>query len=600
MPDQITKKFNSVKWMALAALVVFLVFGTGFIYFKLRIKPLIEQELRELVPRSTEGLYHLDFTGLSINLLTANASLSNVKLTPDPVVLEKLRLLKKAPNNVYHIELRKLSALNVHLFRMFKDKKLNIDEIKINRPTITMVNRQMDYNENRAPRPLKSPYEYISKVLKELSVDTVNFREAAFKYVDNNKTKPIVDSIANLNVTLADWLIDKDSAKDTTRMYLLKDIILNLDDYSYATPDGLYKIHLSEMNFTASTGLLHVDKFELLPRYSEMEFGQKAGYAKDRYSIRMNDLQLAGINLPLYIKKQELFARQMSIGDGAVSVFNNNELEKPKEPKMGKYPHQLLQKVGSKITIRKLDLYHLNIAYAEFDRNSKQKGKITFENTSGTITNITNAPAEKQKNKLMVADLTTYMMGQGKLDTKFSFDLLAEDGAFAYSGLLHGLNGPAMNAVTKPLGMIHIKSGVVDELSFDLKANEYGASGNMVFKYHDLAIAVLKKEAGTAWLIRQGFLSFLANNLIINPQNPSKERVLSKAVINYKRAPDRSFFNLIWKSLFQGIKYSVGVTPQKEAQIKAQVARFEKMKTERDKRRANRQKRRAQRKKEHK
>ncbi|HWW40545.1 hypothetical protein [Pedobacter sp.] len=600
MPDQITKKFNSVKWMALAALVVFLVFGTGFIYFKLRIKPLIEQELRELVPRSTEGLYHLDFTGLSINLLTANASLSNVKLTPDPVVLEKLRLLKKAPNNVYYIELRKLSVLNFHLFRMFKYKRLNIDEIEINRPTITMVNRQMDYNENRAPRPLKSPYEYISKVLKELSVDTVNFREAAFKYVDNNKVKPVVDSIANLNVTLADWLIDKDSAKDTTRMYLLKDILLNLDDYSYATPDSLYSIHLSEMNFKASTGLLHVDKFELLPRYSEMEFGQKAGYAKDRYSIRMNDLQLTGINLPLYIKKQELFARQMSIGDGAVSVFNNNELEKPKEPKMGKYPHQLLQKVGSKITIRKLDLYHLNIAYAEFDRNSKQKGKITFENTSGTITNITNAPAEKQKNKFMVADLTTYMMGQGKLNTKFSFDLLAEDGAFAYSGLLHGLNGPAMNAVTKPLGMVHIKSGVVDELSFDLKANEYGASGNMVFKYHDLAIAVLKREAGTAWLIRQGFLSFLANNLIINPQNPSKEGVLSKAVINYKRAPDRSFFNLIWKSLFQGIKYSVGVTPQKEAQIKAQVARFEKMKTERDKRRANRQKRRAQRQQKHK
>jgi len=599
MPDQITKKFNSVKWMALVALVVFLVFGTGFIYFKLRIKPLIEQELRELVPRSTQGLYHLDFTGLSINLLTANASLSNVKLTPDPVVLEKLRLLKKAPNNVYHIELRKLSALNFHLFRMFRDKKLNIDEIEINRPMITMVNRQMDYNENRAPRPLKSPYDYISKVLKELSVDTVNFREAAFKYVDDNKAKPIIDSIANLNVTLADWLIDKDSAKDTTRMYLLKDIMLHLDDYSYATPDSLYNIHLSEMNFKASTGLLHVDKFELLPRYSEMEFGLKAGYAKDRYSIRMNDLQLAGINLPLYIKKQELFARQMSIGDGAVSVFNNNELEKPKEPKMGKYPHQLLQKVGSKITIRKLDLYHLNIAYAEFDRNSKQKGKITFENTSGTITNITNAPAEKQKNKLMVADLTTYMMGQGKLDTKFSFDLLAEDGAFTYSGLLHGLNGPAMNAVTKPLGMVHIKSGVVDELSFDLKANEYGASGNMIFKYHDLAIAVLKKEAGTAWLIRQGFLSFLANNLIINPQNPSKEGGLSKAVINYKRAPDRSFFNLIWKSLFQGIKYSVGVTPQKEAQIKAQVARFEKMKTERDKRRANRQKRRAQRKQEH-
>lgn len=594
MTDQGSKKTGKAKWIYCSCLFVFAIFILGFAFFRLRLKPVMEQGIRELVFRSTDSLYNMEFKDLRINVLTGNASLSDVKLRHNPRVLEKLRTLKKAPNNIYHIELKKLSVINVHLFRLLLHKKLNIEEIEVNRPKVVMVNRQMDYNEHKAPRPLKSPYDYISKMLKELSVETISFNEASFKYTDNNQAKPVTDSIANLNVTLHDWLIDRESARDTSRLYLLKDVLINLGEYSYATPDSLYHIRLTDLNFKASTGLLTLNKVELQPRYGEMEFGQKLGFAKDRYSVRLSDLKLEGINLPLYVKKQELFARKMSIADGAVSVFNNNELPRPKLPRTGHYPHQLLQKMSSKVTIQQLDLYHLYIAYSEFDRRSKQKGKITFENTSGTFHNITNSAAEKNRNRLMTAELDSYMMGQGKIKARFSFDLLADDGAFSYSGTLQGLNGQAMNAVTKPLGRVRIKSCMVDELSFDLQANESGASGKMLFRYHDLSIAVLKKEEGRDWLVKQGFLSFLANNLILNPQNPSKEGLLSRAEINYKRPPEKSFFNLIWRSLFQGIKYSVGVTPQKEAQIKAQVASFIKMKADRDKRRANREKRRAE------
>jgi len=42
------------------------------------------------------------------------------------------------------------------------------------------------------------------------------------------------------------------------------------------------------------------------------------------------------------------------------------------------------------------------------------------------------------------------------------------------------------------------------------------------------------------------------------------------------------------------VKYSVGVTPQKEAEIRAQVAKFEKMKDDRDERRLRRQMRKEQ------
>ena len=182
-------------------------------------------------------------------------------------------------------------------------------------------------------------------------------------------------------------------------------------------------------------------------------------------------------------------------------------------------------------------------------------------------------------------------MGQGRLKTHFKFDLLAKDGAFSYSGQLNGLNGSVLNAVTKPLGMMHIRSGAVQELKFNIKANASNAHGKMEFKYNDLAIAVLKREEGSGGFSRQGLLSLLANTIVINPANPNARGIFKVANIDYERKPNRSFFNFIWKTIFQGIRHSVGVTPQKEAYIKAQLAKFEKMKADREKRKLAREKR---------
>jgi len=99
----------------------------------------------------------------------------------------------------------------------------------------------------------------------------------------------------------------------------------------------------------------------------------------------------------------------------------------------------------------------------------------------------------------------------------------------------------------------------------------------------------MKKEEGKDRLVRQGLISFLANNLVIYSDNPSAEGKFTSATINYQREITASFFNYIWKTLFQGVKYSVGVSPQKEAEIKAQIAKFEKMKADRDERRFSRQ-----------
>jgi hypothetical protein len=85
----------------------------------------------------------------------------------------------------------------------------------------------------------------------------------------------------------------------------------------------------------------------------------------------------------------------------------------------------------------------------------------------------------------------------------------------------------------------------------------------------------------------------LANALLINTDNPTSSGKFTIAKVYYKRVPTASFFSFMWRTLFQGIKFSVGITPAKEAKIQQQIEWFEQLKKDRDDRKQRRELRKA-------
>jgi hypothetical protein len=598
IPPKAKKKYKILKWVLSALLFISLCLVGASWYISLKFKPLIRKELQELVQKSTNGLYSIQFSQLHTNFITGSATIHDVNIVPDTNIYKLLIKQKKAPNNLFYIKLKKLSIKKFHPFAFYFNRKAEVSLLLFDKPMVTMINRHFDFNDNRPPRPRKSPYDYISKLFNSLHVEIVDFKGINFKYINNNKKVPEVDSVANLNVTLKDWLIDSLSSQDTTRLYLLKDVNVNLSNYTYATPDSMYHISVNQLDFNAASGKVKIKQFGLMPRYSEGQFAKVNGYARDRFNIMLNNVSLNGINLPAYLQKQELIASQMHITDGTVAVFNNNSFPKLLKVRTGSFPHQLLQRLNAQLTIKKIKLENIDVSYAEFDRKSKLKGKITFKSTSGTLTNVTNSVKVKNINPMLTADLTSFVMGQGRLDINFLFDLNSPLGAFAYKGEITHLDGRKLNEITKPLGMLQVNRGVIKKLAFDIKADQNLAKGKLDFMFNNLSVTLLKKQEGRERLVKKGLLSILANALVIYSDNPSKEGKFTSATINFSRQPTASFFSYIWKTLYQGVKYSVGVTPQKEAEIRAQVAKFERMKDDREERRMRRQLRKERREKE--
>ncbi|MCJ0742155.1 AsmA family protein [Pedobacter montanisoli] len=578
------------KVLALVVGSLLLLYGVSVLIF-MNIKPRVREELKLLIKDASGKLYDIDFKDINANLLTGNATLRDVTLNPDTNTYKQLVTNKKAPNNLYQIKLKKLTIKQFHPFRLFFKKEIEIGLLRFDYASISMNNKAFEFNENKPSRPEISPYHYIKSICKSFHVDKIEFRNAFFEYVDKNGLKPETDTIANLNITLTDWLIDSLSAKDESRTFLLKDIQIYLNNYSYATPDSLYYIKLSQLDFSVTSKKVNIKNFEVQPRYSEADFAHKVGMAQDRYLLNLNNINLTDIDILAYIRRREIIAKQMNIADGTLSVFNDNFYPKNTEPKSGRFPHQLLQKLNIPLSIHKINVNNLDIDYAEYDKVTKQRGRVEFKNTSGEFSNVTNQEKFKKLNSFTTAKLTSYLMGQGKLQVDFKFNIISPDGDFSYKGNLGVMDARQLNYVTKPLAMVQVNRCQIKELDFDIDVKKDIAKGKIDFRFNDLSLKILKKQEEGEGLTGMGILSLLANAIVISPDNPSENGRHVIAPINYQRKPSASFFNFLWKTIFQGVKYSVGFTPQKEAEIKQQIAKFKQMKEDRDLRRFKREQR---------
>ncbi|NNU34694.1 hypothetical protein HK413_12640 [Mucilaginibacter sp. S1162] len=92
--------------------------GTGWYLYKRYIagdkwKPLLQAKLKEMVLKSTDSLYHIEYSNFDLDLASGDATLSDFKLVPDSAVYEKLVSAQKAPDNLFTLSVKKLSIKNV-------------------------------------------------------------------------------------------------------------------------------------------------------------------------------------------------------------------------------------------------------------------------------------------------------------------------------------------------------------------------------------------------------------------------------------------------------------------------------------------------------
>jgi len=602
-PGHFKKRYIPI-WPFLLLVVLVILGGTGYYFYNNYIsgnkwKPLLQQKLKELVLRSSDSLYHIEYSDFDLNMASGNATLSDFKLIPDTAVYQKLVAQRKAPDNLFILSVKKLSIKNVGAKKAYQEKILNIDNISIENPNLTIINKRYSFNDTVKVGKPKTPYEIIKKVFKQLRIDSISLKDISLNYI--NKSNPVTKQTAlkHLDIDISNVVIDSLSAQDDSRFFYTKGINITLHDYKIATPDGLYNIALKQLYFSTSERKIVLDKVSLTPRYSPTDFYKKAGVSGDIFTLKFKQIGIGDIDLQRFLRDQKLYAGTMNIYNSSVNIYSDNAYKGKQSIKIGKDPHQELQKVALDMKLKRLTIKNTDIIYSETDATTLATGIITFKNTNGYFLNVTNDGNAKRANHFMTAHIKTTFMDTAPFQVNFKFDLTAKDGAFNYSGTLGSFDGKILDKLVKPLAMVHVQSADVQHLDFNVDANNYNGKGSVQFYYNNLNIQLLKKVDGQTDLQKQGLISKLANTLIIKSDNPDKKGKFNEGPIDLQREPTVSFFSFLYKALLDGLKPSVGFDRKTEntvnkvvVKVGTLVDKFNKFKDDRKQRKAERQQKR--------
>ncbi len=591
------------RWPYILLLIVVLIAGTGYYFYNKYLasnkwKPLLQAELKDLVLSSTDSLYHIEYSDFDLNITSGNATLKNFKLVPDTVVYQRLVAAKKAPDNLFILSVKKLSIENVGARKAYKEKILNINNISIDKPDLTIISKRYKFNDTVKVGKPKTPYEIIKKIFKKLEIDSISLKDISLNYINKNKGVTKQTALKHLDIDVSDLMIDSLSAGDPNRFYYTKGVNVTVRDYHIGTPDSLYDAKVKKIFFSTAQRKIVLDRISFTPRYSRSAFYRATGTAGDIYTLKFKQIQISDLDLQTFLRDQVLYAGTMDINNPDVQIYTNNAYKGKKTSKIGKDPHQALQNVSLDMKLKRINLKNASINYSETDATSGYTGQILFTHTNGYILNVTNDDDQKKVNPFMRAYIKTRFMDAADLRVNFKFNLTAKDGAFNYSGQLSKFDGKKLDKLVKPLALVHVQSADIDKLNFNVDGSNYGAKGHLEFYYHNLNVDLLKKVDGQTQLQKQGLISMLANKLVIEDNNPDNKGVFRPGPIDVKREPTVSFFSFLYKALLDGLKPSVGFTKKTENKINNAVTKVSNLMDKFNKFKADRKERREERKKE--
>ncbi len=457
------------------------------------------------------------------------------------IQLKKFQQKNSKGQVVFDVNNTSINKISTNAFIV--NQQLQAEELVSGGGTLTFYSRLKSKTDS-----LNTDIEIDNNYFDEALINKVSVGNT--KIIIYNKEKPNEDPFILTNVKFNATDIQKlHSGTNIKNLISSSNWQLSADGFSVLAKGNQYRMYVGAFDINNGNSSMHVQSFTMKPLLSEAAFTRSLRQQDDQYDLEIRNIVLTGINTRLLITQKRLEAATATI-QPIFKVYRDRTLPENTENKVGKYPHQLLQKIKFPFSVKKIIIKNGMVSYKERGKESKQTGTVFFSNINGTISNVTNIPDLVSKNNTLVLDANASFMGISALHSVWKLPLNSKNGAFDVSGTAGGFNAPSLNPMIEPLGMASIKEGRVNQLNFHITGTDRVATGNSTLLYEGLKVELLKKDSGD--VKKKNFMSMLTNALI-KDKNPSNGVVRTEE-INYQRDATKSFFNLVWKSVYSGIK----------------------------------------------
>jgi len=442
-----------------------------------------------------------------------------------------------------------LSLIGLNTNEIVKNKNIIVDSIDCF--SITLY--EPPVKKIRVAEKKKKPHADTTGFRHVYSVDMKHLGFPKVNFVSAEKSNYKLGNISiKINEVKADELMKlQDHPIDYT-----KEAQISCDKISFNSKDGLYTYVINNATLNSLQKQLNIASVIVKPLLSEKAFANKARFQKDRYDLLLKGIALKNIDMKNLLDKK-IFASDILVANTSLKIYR--DLTKPlsSKSKVGNYPPQMLKKFDVPVNISNGALSNVFIQYTEHEKISDSSGVVTFENSSLRIANITNVDSAIRKNNATTVSFNSAILGEIPVKGQFIFYLTGNGGNFAVNGHISGFDALALNKVAVPMALMRLNTGTVTAIDFNFKGNDSSAKGDFVMKYNNLKVDVLKMDKDSKEIKKKGLTSLLAN-VIVKNNNPDNGNIREKDPSS-RRDIHKSFFNLIWKTIFTGMKETLGL-----------------------------------------
>lgn len=555
-----------MKWLIIFPVVICILIAGGLGYYTYRITPFLSQKLRDQILRSSDSLYHVDFSSLRINPFTGSMTLTAFRVIPDTAVYNRMKQLRVAPENVFDLYVPQVELKHAHPIRLLFFRKVKISDVKIEYPVIK-INHEDLFLSDRNQTIQKTMANLIAGPLKAIQIGRLDLDNINLTYKNKSNPSGKGFQLEKADLILRDLSIDRNSVADTMRLLYARDCWVHMVNFDMPTADSLYRLKMNDVVYSVRSGKVLVKGLALTPRYDEDAFDRRTVTQRDRYDLLVDSVTLSGFKL-LDILRQKKIGRVSRVRlDGIeADIYHNREL--PPATGVKPLPQYALRKaagayifknVHALFTIDTLSWRRAHIVYRERSRMSRRIGVVSFNQLNGTFLHVSDDPAVLAAGHRSTGEVHGLFMNKAEADVRFVFDLSDPANGFSYEGSLAPMKATVLNKATRYLGLLKIRSGNIRQLRFRFSADSRQTTGSVLLRYDELSISILSLDELSGRLEKKGLASLVANLLVLRNNNVTDTSAKREAHITYPRDPEKSVFNYMWKSIFKGVKEIVGM-----------------------------------------
>ncbi len=548
------KQFSFSRPIIKLVVILLLVVGAVGVwqYYKYKI---IRNQVKKAVNKSSNGLYTIHYDKLEVDEAAGYLHVTNIRIQPDTALYKKMVADKSNPPLLLQLTIPELKVTGVKTPKALLESKIEGRRVDISNAVVEFYYAKAPKDSNDAA-PTREMYAQILGNLKLIQADTVSVENTSLAFIDIRNNKKMIES-SGISINMQDILIDSLHSDDTSRFFFAKKIEIKAKTGKIKNKQGTYIYNFNAIDFNTEGKIFTTDEVYIEPLLDEAAFAKFSKLQKDRFDIHFSGISLKNIILP-QLMNESLIADELNIRQGNLKIYRDLSYPRDKKNRVGSFPHQQLMDLPIDVSVKKLVVGSAFIEYKEKNPKSGYSGKVQFNKSSAVITHLTNVRSEIKKNNQCVLLFKSDFLNMAPLQARIIMQLGDAQGRFALKGNVSGFDATQLNVLLKPMALASVDRGKINNLNFNFNANNYSSDGTLVLRYEDLKMNLLRKDSADNKIEKKGLASFVAN-LVIKNANPLRKQGVRTAKVHYKRDENRSFFNLIWKSIFTGVKESVGM-----------------------------------------